>query len=441
MTPTRDLLPGRRVAVVGGGAAGVVAGHRLASVHHVTLYEAEPALGGHARTILVPSSQGPVPVDMGVELFNERCWPNLCELLALAGCETFAAPLTFAASFGPGETWENDVRHSSPLWSRIRGECERFHREVHDVVRSAGEYTGMTIGEYTAARGYSQEFVRKALIPALSNFSGSRAPLLEFSILYAAASFVEQLLSFVHPPYYRKVVGGLSRYLETLAASIQEVALQRPVAAVHRTDDGVVLRGSDGHPRTFDAVVLATHADVALRLLADPSPEERELLGSIEYHEALSIVHTDPAVLSPALAGSRRASCEYTASADGAVGSVTRNVTVTNGLDPARDPIFVTITPQVAVDPARIVAEARWKHAKLRPPDMSTKRRLRHIQGARRTWYCGMDTTLTGHESAVCSGLLVAEALGAGYPFGHVPGAARQMAVIDEVMGLRRTPA
>ncbi|HEX5748114.1 MAG TPA: FAD-dependent oxidoreductase [Archangium sp.] len=438
MNDKQQPQPGRRVAVVGGGAAGVVAAWRLSSVHHVTLIEAGSELGGHARTVMVPSSKGDVAVDMGVELFNERSWPNFCELLKIAGCETFPAPLTFAANFGEGETWENDVRFQSPLWSRLLDECDRFQREMTDVMNRLPDFTGMTIREYTERHQYSSDFVRKALIPMLSTFSGSRAPLLDFSLTYAAASFAEHMLSFVHAPYYRKVVGGLSRYLEKLARSIQVVHTARPVSTVRREADGVRVRDSAGHEQTFDQVVFGTHADIALKLLTDASAEERALLGAIEYHEERSFVHTDAAVLSPYFSH-RRSSCEYSWLGRGDEGSVTRNVTVTNGLDPKRDPIFVTINPQVDLAPERIITQGVWKHAKLRPQDMATKRRFRTVQGRNRAWFCGMDTTLTGHESAVCSGLLVADALGANYPFAQVLPAARQLGIINNVMGIGRT--
>jgi len=438
MTAPGTHQPGRRIAVVGGGAAGVVAAWRLATHHHVTLIEAEQELGGHARTVMVPSSQGDVAIDMGVELFNDRNWPNFCRLLALTGCETFPAPLTFAASFGEGETWENDVRFRSPLWSRLRGECDRFQQAMDGVMQHVADHANVTLREYTERQHYSSEFVTKALIPMLSTFSGSRAPLLEFSLTYAAACFSEHMLSFLHAPYYRKVVGGLSRYLAHLARAIQIVRTGAPVSAIRREAGAVHVRDAAGHEEAFDQLVLATHADIALALLGDASTEERALLGAIEYHEARSLVHTDASVLSPYLAH-RRASCEYVWLGHGPEGSVTRNMTVANGLDPERDPIFVTINPQVPLAPDRIVAEAVWKHARLRPQDMTTKRNFRSIQGKNRVWFCGMDTTLTGHESAVCSGLLVADALGADYPFAHHAAAARQLGIINNIMGIGRT--
>ena len=47
----------------------------------------------------------------------------------------------------------------------------------------------------------------------------------------------------------------------------------------------------------FDEVVIATHSDQALAMLADPSEAEREILGAIPYQRNEAVLHTDTSLL------------------------------------------------------------------------------------------------------------------------------------------------
>lgn len=434
-------MPRQRIAIIGGGGAGLAAAWRLHEKHDITLYEAAPRLGGHIHTEVVPTSQGEVAVDLGVDLIHERPSANFCEVLKRLGVKTFVSPLSFSASFGEDDFWENDFRVTSGLWRRLREECDRFHQGMSELLNVPLEKLAeRSLGDYIQEHGYSEEFVDKALLPLFSTFAGTRSSLLEYSLSYCMVSFTEGMLSFFQPPYYRKLVGGVASYIRPLVEGFKDrLRLGTPVASITRHPDRVLVRDARGHEDCFEQVVLATHADLALAMLADASAGERELLGHFEYNHAESLLHDDPRVLSPWLP--QRASFEYnhTGRRDaegGLVGSITRNVAVINHLEPREDACFVTLNPEDNIAPERVRVRARWKHAKLRPRDMRVKFRMRTIQGVNRTWFCGMDTSLTGHEGSFVSGMVVSEALGVEYPFADKPWVARQYAIIKNIMGL-----
>ena len=78
--------------------------------------------------------------------------------------------------------------------------------------------------------------------------------------------------------------GGNDAYVRKIGAGLGErLHLGAGVRSIRRGPDGVELTTDDGERRRFDAVVVATHADQALRLLEDPSPAEQRVLGAFDY--------------------------------------------------------------------------------------------------------------------------------------------------------------
>ena len=67
---------------------------------------------------------------------------------------------------------------------------------------------------------------------------------------------------------------------------------------------------------------------------------------------------------------------------------------------------------------------------------MENKEKIKKIQGINRTWFCGTDTSFTGHEGAIVSGLVIADALGADYPFIENNWAKTQYDMVKSIMGV-----
>ena len=102
------------------------------------------------------------------------------------------------------------------------------------------------------------------------------------------------------------------------------------------------------------------------------------------------------------------------------------------------EPLLVTFDPQTEIAPDTIISQKKWKIPLLRPQDMVTKKRMKKLQGQGNLWFCGTDTSFTGHEGAVISGLVMAERLGAPYPFASNPWAKIQLDLAKGLMGVYR---
>jgi len=431
----------RKIAVIGGGGAGSVAAWLLNSNNDVTLFEANDYLGGHAYSHPISTNSGTQYIDMGVEYFNERLSPNLCKVLSHFNIGSYVAPLTMQASFPGQEIFWNNMSGDGALGQELRDELDRFHLDMADVMSSSDErYKSMSIGQYLDEKNYSDLFKYKALVPMMTVYSGCNAPSMEYTLKYVAISFSLNLLSFFSPGYWRKAKGGINGYIAKIREELGErVKLNTPVERVIPTSDGVKVQFC-GESKDFDCVIFATHADVTLRLLATDDRQYRDILGNIDYVPVKSYFHHDTRWMSEQ---DNNCYCQFkmevhfdSTQPDQQFGSLTR---VNNALPQYRKvdrPLLVTFDPKTPVAEEKVSHVIEWKLPKLRPIDFHRKTKIRDIQGKNNLWFCGMDTSLTGHEGAVVSAMVIADRLGAAYRYQDITLAYVQFKVIKDIMGV-----
>lgn len=142
-------------------------------------------------------------------------------------------------------------------------------------------------------------------------------------------------------------------------------------------------------PERFDRVILACQADEALRLLADATPLEREVLGAIPFQENVATLHTDASVM-PA---SRRAWASW------------------NAWVPP-EPVLVSLNMDDRIAPERVLRRLRYAHPVYTPGSVRAQRRHGEIDGVRGTHFCGAYWSYGFHEDGVQSALRVCRAFG-----------------------------
>ncbi|HXQ50771.1 MAG TPA: FAD-dependent oxidoreductase [Stellaceae bacterium] len=409
------------VAVVGSGIAGLSASWLLQRRHSVTLYEKAAKLGGHCNTVDVPSPDGNrLAVDTGFIVYNTTNYPNLVALFQHLGVATHPSDMSFAVSLDEGglEYAGTDLRglFAQPsnllrprFWAMLR-DLVRFYRAAPGLLRRA-DGDAMSIGRYLDEGGYSRAFIDDHLLPmGAAIWSSTAADMRQ----YPAASFIRffeshGLLRLARRPEWRTVTGGSRRYVERIAEPLAgHVRLACPVRSIRRQPDGVLVEERGGRLTRFDHVVLATHADEALALLADPSPAESALLGAFRYARNVAVLHSDPRLMPRR----RRAwaSWNYIGRSDGEL-CVSYWMNLLQGLDRARD-FFVTINPVRPPRETLVHASFRYEHPGYDAAAVAAQQRLWTLQGVRRTWFCGAYFGAGFHEDGLQSGLAAAEALG-----------------------------
>lgn len=297
-----------RYAVIGAGVSGLTAAYILRNLGHLTLFEADERLGGHAHTHDLET-----PVDSGFIVHNEPTYPMLTRLFEELGVRTQDAEMSmsvscagcgleYAGARGPRGLFAG--RNASPAYLRLLAQVPRFHREARALLAS-GE-GDPTVGEFLASGRFTPYFVRHFATPLIAAvWSCSPGTALEYPARHLFAFLANHgMLSVTGSPRWKTVTGGSRSYVTRIADRLPLTRTGTPVRAVVRHADGVDVVDHAGISRSFDAVVIATHADQALALLPDPTEAEKRVLDAFTYSRNETTLHRDTGFL-PKARGAR----------------------------------------------------------------------------------------------------------------------------------------
>lgn len=413
----------RRVAVVGSGVSGLTAGYVLQRECDVTLYETDSRLGGHAHThdVVTPDS-GAVPVDTGFIVHNTRTYPHLLRLFGELGVATQPTEMSmsihcdgcgleYAGAKGLSGLFAKPRSLVRPAYLRMLVEVKRFHRHARRVL-AAGDDT-VTLGRFLADGRYSTYFVQHFMVPVVSCvWSTSAGDALDYPARYLFA-FLDNhgMLSVTGSPPWRTVVGGSRSYVERVAKDFTSVRLATPVRSIRRVPDGVEVTDGDDLVDRFDKVVVATHADTALSLLADPTAVERELLGAFRYSRNDTVLHGDTSLLP--VADRARSAWNYRMPQCLATAA---DVVVSYDMNrlqqlPTAAPLVVSLNGGDAIDRGAIIERMVYEHPIYDLAAVAAQRRLSQLADGR-TAFAGSYHGWGFHEDGCRSGVEAARSLG-----------------------------
>ena len=406
---------GSKIAVIGGGVAGIVAAYLLQNDHQVTLFEQHDYLGGHTHTVTI--EEGPdagTGVDTGFIVFNEATYPLFIAFLDQLGVASRATEMSFGfhcretgftyAGNNLNGVFSQRANLVSPRFWRFLLEIGRFCRQAEADL--AGDADLGTLADYLARHRFQPFMADHYLAPMAAAIWSTPAGRVT---AFPARSFLRffknhGLLDLRHRPRWRTVSGGSHSYVRAFRDRFRgAIRLDSPVQQVRRADDGVELAFADRSAERFDAVVVAAHADQALRLLADPSADESRLLGAWRYELNTTVLHTDTSVLPPV---ERAWACWNFRRERGDQGErpvyVTYSMNLLQGLTTRRH-YLVTLNRPGGYDEGQVLARMDYHHPLYTDASMATQAALPSLNGVRRTWFCGSYFGYGFHEDAVRS--------------------------------------
>jgi predicted NAD/FAD-binding protein len=413
------------VAVIGAGVSGLTAAYLLARTHDVTLYEAEERLGGHAHTHDVPSADGSrYAVDSGFIVHNDRTYPFLRRLFAELGVQARPTEMSMSIrcedcglEYAGGRGLKGIVAQPGRLLDRrfvaMLLQVKRFHRRASAFLERTDDTDTTTYGEFLEAEGFSEHFVNHYAVPVVSCVWSAGQ---DSALLYPARylfRFLEHhgMLRVTGSPQWFTVVGGSRTYVERIAERLPSVRRGRAVTAVWRGPDGVDVEDSTGTSARFDKVVVATHPDQALSLLADPTEDEVQTLKAFTYTPNETVLHTDPALLPRA--AQARASWNYLMTSCSTPGSAPVVTYWMNRLQGHRSPEqhLVTLNARERIAAASVIAVMGYEHPLYTPESVAAQSRLASL-ATDRTVYAGAYHGWGFHEDGCRSGVEAARRFG-----------------------------
>lgn len=412
-----------KIAVIGTGISGLSAAWLLSKRHDVTVYEKSNRVGGHTNTATVPVAAGAVAVDTGFIVFNRKTYPNLTALFQHLAIPTQASEMSLSVSLDGGELEYSGTGLRGLLaqpgnllrprfWSMVR-DLVRFYREATRDAAGLQDET-VSLGGYLEQGGYGAAFRDDHLLPMASAiWSAPRQQMLD----YPAAAFIRfhhnhGLLQLTGRPPWETVVGGSRVYVQQLIRPFADrIRLDCGAVRVRRSASGATVTDTGGETRSYDHVILATHANQALAVIDQPTRDETEILEAFRYSRNLAVLHSDPGFMPRRRAAWSSWNYVGPRQQSEAPAGVTYWMNRLQGI-PGPLPLFVTLNPTRPPRAGTRHFAELYEHPVFDAAAIAAQRRLWSLQGRRNTWFCGAHFGAGFHEDGLQSGLAVAEQLG-----------------------------
>ena len=422
-----------KVAILGSGISGLAAAHSLRGHADISLFEAGSYFGGHTHTVDVtlPTAQGPVThgVDTGFLVLNSRTYPQLIALLADLQVPTSASDMSFSAQvFGPTAADQLEWSGSSlntvfaqrrnllrPAFWRMLRDLLRFNALTTALAQHGSEADmALTIGDFLQRHGFSAAFCDWYFLPMMACiWSCPTTQMLQFPVS-TMVRFCHNhgLLQITGRPQWRTVAGGARQYVARIVMDIADRRLNTPVRRILDADaQGVQIQTDLGTER-FDRVIIASHADQALALLAQPSMQERQTLGAFRFHSNQAVLHTDSRMLPQhpaAWAAWNYERAQHSAQEDS---QVCLHYWL-NRLQPLpwQQPVLVSLNPIRPIAPDTILGAYQYDHPVFDRAAVAAQSHMLDLQGRHGRYYAGAWMGYGFHEDGLKAGQAAAAQL------------------------------
>lgn len=408
-----------KIAIIGGGVAGLASAWLLDEHHQVTLFEKEAQLGGHAGTMQVSIDGTYVPIDTGFELFSDALFPQFERLLQILNVPTRPFSLTYTfyrtdnaeiVCLPPFHDGVFSLKSFLPKQLFELVQFKIFIDEGKKIVDMQDRHT--TMNQYLHSIAITEDFKKDFLLPFLASGWGvsceSFKNFAAYDILkWYAVSKPARFCDLV----WKEVIGGVTTYIDVLRKQCLNTRIKTSsvISSISSSPSGYTIEEADGTRSTFDHLIVATNAREAIDLLKG-LPQASVLtdsLKNISYVPTTIAIHSDERFMPTNPADWGVVNIAF----DG----ITSAMTICK-LWKSKTPLFRSwVTHHLAHReflPDPLYALIHYEHAEVTPAYFQTQDTISSLQGANNLWLAGVYAIdIDSHESALQSAINVVQKL------------------------------
>jgi len=407
-----------KIAIIGSGISGLTCAHHLYMKHDIKIFEKNAYIGGHSNTVDVFENNKCIPIDTGFIVFNDWTYPNFGNLISKLGIKIRNSEMSFSAKCeATGFEWcGNGIKGlalNKDNWHQFKSyqilyDFFKFNRLGKTLIRE--NHTSITLGDFLQQNNFSNTFINYYILPmGAAIWSSSTEDIYSYPA-HSFLSFFENhgLLNVNHRPQWKTIVGGAREYVHALSKPFSKnIELNSVIQKIERKHGKIIIHRNNNITEVFDHVIMACHSDEALKLLSQPSIEEKHTLSAIKYQHNEAVLHTDSSLM-PA---NRNAWCSWNYFIPRCE---TDNAKVTyymNKLQPlnTNNDYFVTLNLTDRINKDHIIRKISYQHPVFDNAAISAQSNKSQLNGNQNTWYCGAYWRNGFHEDGVWSAITTIE--------------------------------
>ena len=405
-----------KIAVVGAGISGLSAAYYLSKKHKVDLFEKENQFGGHANTIKVAYDHNKeIAVDIGFMVFNKNTYPNLINFFSENKIEIEKSDMSFSVSVdgsdieycgkGLGGIFSNKKNLFNLKFVKMFFEIVSFYKNCEKI--ETEKVKSITLGEHLKEIKISDYFINYHIIPMVSAI-WSMPPLeaTQMPLSFFLNFFKNHGLFKIKDRPQRFTVENRSKtYVDKIINQISgEHFKNYHINKVVRSDFGAkIFYGEENEFFDYDKVVIATHADEALKIIDNPTSDEELILKNFKYRGNTAVIHFDESIMPK----NKNAWCSWNSSmsADNIEKtSVTYWLNQLQNLKIEKN-IFLTINPFREIPANKTYKKVRFTHPYFDADALLNQSNLQKIQNKKNILFCGSYFGYGFHEDGIKSSI------------------------------------
>ena len=411
-----------KIAIIGSGISGLTASYLLNRKHDIVLFEKNDYIGGHTHTHEIEHDNKVWHVDSGFIVYNEHTYPNFIKLLDMLGVERQLTRMGFSVK-SPSKNLEY-AGHSlnglfaqrsnllRPSFLRMLLSMGRFNKEARQDLPRLDKNT--SLGDYLSSNNYSSEFVHNFILPiGAAIWSTPSANMLNIPAIFFIRFFENHgLLQIIDRPKWWVIKGGSNQYVKKITQDFRnKIRISTPVNVIDRKENSVFIRfGLDNQEEKFDAVVIATHSNQAIKLLKKPTEKEKEILSLLPYQPNDAVLHYDDSILPTRKTAWSSWNYLLDKNPKDPV-ALTYNMNILQSLNASKT-FCVTLNSTELINKNKIIKNLNYEHPLFTIEGVNAQKRKREISGQNNTYYCGAYWHNGFHEDGVVSALDICSQFG-----------------------------